>query len=140
MAKYGSDDVAIEIKDGVDGAGDYKAVSGDVLDIPGIDKSADTEESHGFGDSWVEHLATGLQRVADMTIKGFYDDTASTGTHALFNRIGSITTLKLTWGGSYTTEVNVLIKGYKRLPVRGELTKFEAALMATGTVTENVPG
>jgi len=136
MAKYGSDDVKVEIKDGVDGAGSYQAVSTDTLDLPGVDIQAETEESHGFGDSWVEHLATGLKRVADITLKGFYDDTASTGTHALFNRVGSIATFKVTWGNSKTTEFNVLIKSYKRLPVRGELTKFEAVLMATGAVTE----
>ncbi len=139
MAKYGSADVAIEIKDDVDGAGDFQAVSGDVLDIPGIDIQADTEESHGFGDSWAEVLATGLSRVADMTLKGFYDDTAATGTHALFNRVGSIATFKMTWGNSYTTTVDVLIKSYKRLPVRGELTKFEALLVATGAVEEGTP-
>ena len=136
MAKYGSDDVVIQIKDGVEGAGDYQALTGDVLDLPGVDKIAESEESHGYGDSWVEVLATGLNRVADMTLRGFYDDTASTGTHALLNRVGSRTDFKVTWGNSKTTEFMVLIKNYKRIATRGELTKFEATLVAVEAPAE----
>jgi hypothetical protein len=136
MAKYGSDQVKIEIKDGVDGAGSYQDVSVDVLDLPAVDIEALVEEGHGFSEAWVRNLATGLKKVADITIKGFYDDTASTGTHALFNRAGVITDLKVTWSTGVTTEIPVLIKNYRRIATRGELTKFEAALVCAGTVTE----
>lgn len=138
MAKYGSDDVTIEIKDGTDGSGSYQDVSADILDLPGVDKEALTEEGHGFGDDWVEQLATGLKRMADMTIRGFYDD-GTDSTHELFNRVGDITDLRITWGGSYNTEIPVLIKNYRRIATRGELTKFEAVLMATGEPTEGTP-
>ena len=136
MAKYGSNSVAIQIKDGVGGAGDYQTVSTDILDLPGLEIEAGSEESHGFGDSWAEVLATGLKRCADITLKGFYDDTAATGTHALFNRAGSIAPMKITWGGTYSSAFDVLIQKYRRLPARGALTKFEAALQVTGDVTE----
>ena len=136
MAKYGSNSVAIQIKDGVDGAGDYQTVSTDILNLPGLEIEAVSEESHGFGVGWAEHLATGLKQCADITLKGFYDDTASTGTHALFKRAGSIATMKITWGGSYTSEFDVLIQKYRRLPARGALTKFEASLQVTGEVVE----
>lgn len=136
MAKYGSDAVKIEIKDGVDGAGEFKDVSTDVLDLPGVDIEALTEDGHGFSEEWARQVATGMKRVADITIRGFYDDTALTGTHALFSRYGVITELKITWHGAVTTTLVVLIKNYRRLPTRGELTKFEATLVNAGTPTE----
>jgi len=44
--------------------------------------------------------------------------------------------LVVTWGGAKTTTVPVLIQKYSRIPVRGELTKFEAILQPTGAVVE----
>jgi len=136
MAKYGSDVVKVEVKDGVEEAGTYREVQTDLLDFPGLEKIAETEESHGFGNDWAEVVATGFYRVADITLRGYYDDTASTGTHALFNRIGSRTDVKITWDGTKTTETLMLIKNYRRLPTRGELTKFEAVLVAAEEPTE----
>jgi len=130
MAKYGSDVVKVEVKDGVEGAGSYVEVQTDLLDFPGLEKIAESEESHGFGNDWAEVVATGFHRVADITLRGYYDDTASTGTHALFNRIGSRTDVKITWDGTKTTETLMLIKSYNRLPERGMLTKFSVVLMA----------
>lgn len=137
MSRYGSPDLKIEISDGVEGAGELQDVSADILDFNGIDLEAVTEESHGFGDDWVKHAFTGLSKGSDITIKGFYDDTTSTGTDALFNRVGVQTELKVTWGGTKTTTVDVLIKSYKRQPSRGELTKFECVLMITGEPAED---
>lgn len=128
MAKYGSDDVYVAI--------DGNNVSADVLEISGIDKEAIVEESHGFGDAWVENLPTGLSKVNDITIKGFYDDTVTIGTHALFNRQGSTASVYISLGGVKAFSATMLIKNYRRLPSRGELHKFEAVLVASGTPTD----
>lgn len=136
MAKYGSDSLKIEIKDGSGGLGEMQDISADVLEFNGLDISAETEESHGFGKSWAEYLATGLYRGADITLKGFYDDTTSTGTDALLSRKGVTTEMVVTWGGTKTSTFDVLIKNYKRLPARGELTKYECTMAISGEVVE----
>ena len=138
MAKYGSDEVYISIDDGtIASPGTHRDVSADVLEISGIDKEAMVEEGHGFGDAWVENLPTGLNKVSDITIKGFYDDTESTGTVYLFDRIGVTTEVYIGFGGGKSLTAPVLIKNFRRLPSRGELHKFEAVLVAAGEPEED---
>jgi hypothetical protein len=135
MAKYGSNSLKVEFDNA---GGSLVDMSDYCLEINGIDIEAMLEESHGFSDSYVEQLFTGLKKVADVTIKGFYDDTATTGPDVIFNAVGNTTsrTLKLTWGSTKTTSVETVIKNYRRQPTRGQLTKFECVLAATGAVTE----
>lgn len=99
------------------------------------------EESHSFGDSWIESLATGLRRMTPVELSGIYDDTSSTGPDAIFNAVASATststrTLTITWGGSKTTSCETLITSYTRGATRNELTSFSVTLTPTGTVTE----
>lgn len=133
MTKYGSAEVKVEFGP----TGSLQDVSADILNIGGIDLQAETEEGHGFGEGWVKQLATGLKRGADITVQGFYDDTATTGTHAVFNCIGEARQLEVTYGGGKSTRMDVLVQSYRRIPARGELTKFEAVLLLTGAPTED---
>ena len=95
------------------------------------------EEAHTFGDSWVEHLFSGLKRMAEFTFSGFYDDISSTGPDAIFIGIGLVTrTVTITWGGSKTTEVECIIKTYTRTANRNGSTRFSVTLVPTGAVTE----
>lgn len=140
MARYGFKDLVIEF----DSAGlVLQNISQYVLEIGGIKKAAMFEESHAAGDSWVEQLFAGLKKVEPLTIKGFYDDAALPAPDVLFNDIGNeattgggTRTLKLTYGGTKTTSVETFIQDYSRLPVRGELTKFEVTLLPSGAPTE----
>lgn len=139
MAKYGSNSLVVEI-DSTEG-GSLSDISQYVLDINGVEVEAILTESHSFGDSWVEFLATGLRRMNPVTLGGFYDDTASTGPNAIFSSVqdspaDGTRTLKITWGSTKTTSVEVWIQKYTRRPVRGELTRWEAVLQPTGAVTE----
>ena len=140
MAKYGSNSVGISFDNA---AGSPVDMSQHVLTFNGIDIEAMTEESHSFGDSWVENLFTGLRKGADVNLGGFYDDAATTGPHVIFNDVGNTAsvsagprTLTITWGGSKTTSFETWIKNYKRIPSRGELTKYEVTLLLSGAVTE----
>ena len=138
MAKYGSDEVYVSISDGTIAVpGTHRDISADVLEISPLDKEAIAEEGHGFGEAWVRNVATGLKKIADITLKGFYDDTASTGTHALLNREGTTTEVYIGFGGAKSLTIPVLIKNYRRGPSRGELTKFEATLVAAGEPEED---
>lgn len=133
MAKYGSDDVVIE----VDNSGGTLVDLSQYIDtINEINISAMLQESHAFGDSWVEQLYTGVKMTAPITIEGFYDDTSSTGPNAVLNSLGDTRTFKITYGSTKTTSVESVITSYVRRPVRGELTRFTCTLTPTGAVTE----
>lgn len=133
MAKYGSDDVVIE----VDNSGGTLVDLSQYIDtINEINISAMLQESHAFGDSWVENLYTGVKMIAPVTIEGFYDDTTTTGPNAVLNSLGDTRTFKITYGSTKTTSVEAVITSYVRRPVRGELTRFTCTLTPTGAVTE----
>ena len=130
MAKYGSDDLVITVG-GTD-------LSNYVDEIDGVDIEALIQESHAFGDAWVEQLFSGVKRGNPITIAGFYDDTGATGPDAKLGgaAIGTIVAVVITWGGSKTTTFNATITNYRRLPVRNESTRFSATLSPTAVMTE----
>lgn len=133
MAKYGSDDVVIEVDNS---GGSLVDLSQYIDTINEINISAMIQESHAFGDSWVEQLYTGVKMTAPITIEGFYDDTVTTGPNAILNSLGDTRTFKITYGSTKTTSVETVITSYVRRPVRGELTRFTCTLTPTGAVTE----
>lgn len=128
MAKYGSDDLEITV------AG--TSIKNYVDTLNGVDIEAMLQESHAFGDSWVEQLFSGVKRASPLVVAGFYDDTATTGPDALLNAIGTTVAIVITWGGTKTSSFSAIIKMYKRMPNRGESTRYEATLEPTGAVTE----
>ena len=140
MALYGSDDVTIVIDST---AGTTVDVTQSIQEINGLDVEAMLEESHTFGDSWVEQLFTGIRKMGDITVKGNFDDAASTSFDVIFNDPGNTKTsgtttrtLVVKYGGTKTTSVEVWIKNYRRMPSRGAITKAEAVLVPSGAVTE----
>jgi len=138
VAKYSSSSVSVVI-DNSSGSG--VNLTQYIQTIGGFDIEAQTEESHSFGDSWVENLATGIRRGSDLVIGGIYDDTSTTGPDAILNAVASAPststrTVVLTYGGSKTSTFEANILRYNRTPVRNELTKFECTLQVTGAVTE----
>lgn len=140
MAKYGFDKLKIEF----DNSGGVTLIdmSAYILNIDGVSIEAMLEESHAAGDAWVKQLWTGIRRLADIKLDGFYDDAATTGPDAIFNDVGAggttggTRTLKITYGSTKTTQVETIIKSYRRDPNRNQLTKFEVVLTPTGAVTE----
>lgn len=133
MAKYGSDDLKIE----VDNSGASLVDLSNYIDtVNEFNVEALLQESHAFGDAWVEQLYTGVKRANPVTLEGFYDDTASTGPDVVLNAIGDTRTLKFTWGSTKTSSVEAVITSYVRKPARGELHRFACTLTPTGTVTE----
>lgn len=131
MTMYGSGSVVIEL-DGSDGgalADITQYIQGDV--VPEIERLF--EESDTFGDSWEEALLVGFRRMGNITLEGIYNTTIDgylNGTHAVSR------TLKITYGGTKTTTVEVLIISYRRSLSRRRLHRFSATLKPTGAVTE----
>lgn len=133
MATYGSNSVKVEIDVSVGGA--LQDITASVTNLSGIKLNWGTVESTPFGVAFPEHLATAMKTYSDITIDGFYEDTATTGMHALFSA-GGVRSFKLTYGNSKYTSCEVLIVDYERTPGVGKLTGFKVTLKPTGTVTE----
>ena len=138
MAKYGGKDLKIEFDNA---AGSLVDMSQYITELGGIKINAALEDSHAFGDAWGEKLFSFLRSMDDITGRGFYDDTASTGPDVIFNDVGNTgttgtRTLKVTWGGTKTTSVETWIMSYSRIGTRGALTQFEFTLSLTGAPTE----
>jgi hypothetical protein len=135
MAKYGSDDVTVN----VDNSGGTPVALTNYIDtISGIDVEAITQETHAFGDAWVENSYVGVKKGNAITMEGFYDDTASTGPDVVFGAaaLGDTRTVTVLYGASKSTSFECVVQKYVRTPTRGELTRFSVTLLPTGTSTE----
>ncbi len=134
MTKFGSPDIVISIDDSGSMARD---LTQHITEFAGIDIEALIEESHTFGDTFVEQLFSGVKRLADISVRGFYDDVATVGPDAVFRGgEGDTRAVSVTWGGANITAGDAIIKNYRRLGVRGESQKYEAILSPTGIWTE----
>jgi hypothetical protein len=123
MPRYGSKDLIIEL---TDASAVYQDISVHVRTVSGFDVENLTQEVHGFGQTWVTNLWTGMSKVADITLEGFYDDT--TGTPATLYARGALRSLRFTWGGGATTTTDVILAKFSRDPKLGELTHYKLTL------------
>jgi hypothetical protein len=133
VAKYGSPSVVVSFGG--------TAITQHVQEINGVDIESLMEESHSFGDTWFESLATGMKKGSDVVLSGLYDDTATTGPDALFVTTAAGpstagTALVITYGGSKTTTYSVFIVKYSRMLSRGKLHRYSVTLRPTGAITE----
>ncbi len=128
MTKYSSKDLELTV--------DTTTMKAHIIDDVTIGVEAVTEESTPFGASWEEHIATGIKRVDEFTVGGYYDDTATVGPNAKFNTLGTTIAIVITWGGTKTTTVNTIVKKYDRIGSTGAMTRYVATLLPTGTILE----
>lgn len=136
MAKRGFDEVTVSLDNS---GGTPVVITSQVTTINGVTKEAVLEEVTAAGDAWAQHAKTGLARVGEIVLEGFYDDTITTTVHALVGGntdLGALRTLTVGFGGAKTVSVETVIKSYERRPARGELTKYRLALQPTGLPTE----
>ena len=117
----------------------YNDISQYITEWNGWNQIANLQESHAFGDAWKEQLYSGFNMADDINIKGFYDDVAASGPHAIFgtlSMLGNERSVKMSFGTTNAyIKTDVLIRSYNRIPTRGELTKYEVVLAPTGTPT-----
>lgn len=138
MAKYGSSSVTINVDDS---GGVARDLTNYITKMSALELEALLEESTAYGDAWIEFLAAGLRKMNPIQLEGFYDDTATSGPHVVLSDLptgpASITkTITVVWGGAKSTAVEVLIAKYQRQAEPGKITRFQASLQPTGTVTE----
>ena len=114
-----------------------KDISNYVMTINGFDIEAITQQSDAFGDSWVENLYTGIKKVGDIQIGGFYDDVAASGPHAIMGQtsdLGADRPFELSFGASDVANGRYILAKYTRMPKRGSLTEYQAVLRVTGAI------
>lgn len=137
MAKFGSASITVNYDDS---AGTPRTVTDYITEMNGIEIEAVTEPTHAFGDSWDEATGTGMSKVAPIVLKGFYDDTATSGPHVVFRALdtspsASTRTLAVAFGGTNgTATVETRCAKYKVMGKVGSLTQFEATLIPTGSL------
>ena len=134
MATYGYADLKIEFDNAAAGVVDMSAY---ITSVNGDEIEAILEEITAAGDDFARWATTAFKRMAEVTLGGPFDDTASTGPDVIFNAIGNTTTrtLKFTYGGTKTLTVETIIKAYRVNMAPAELSKFEVVLQPTGTFT-----
>ena len=135
--KHGSQDVVVAFDDS---GGNVQTMTPYITEINGLDIEAITEESTAFGDTWMKNLAVGVSKGADVSLGGYYDDTATTGPDAIFNALpaGPATatrTLTITFATDKTFSCEVIIVKYTRTLAFNALTKFTVLLRPSGTIT-----
>ena len=137
MAKFGSSSVTVTFDDS---AAAPQVVTQYITEMNGIEIEAVTDPTHAFGDAWEEHTGTGMSKVAPVQLKGFYDDTATSGPHVVFRAVdtapaAATRTLAVAFGGTNgTATVECRCVKYKITGKVGKLTEFEATLQPTGSL------
>lgn len=135
--KHGSSEITISIDDAPGGS--LQAMTQHILTIGGAKIENVTQPSHAFGDSWEEMLATGFARVPQITVTGYFDDTATTGPHTVFqvktadrSPQASTRTVALGFGNSTSFGGEAIMASYEVLGKNGALTEFAAVIQPVG--------
>lgn len=88
--------------------------------------------STAYGDTFMKQLPTGLKELPDWEMEGWWDTTATTGTHAVFGSVdidpnaATARTLTVVFGDSKTWSTEGFLKEYEVLAQVGNLQKFRA--------------
>ncbi len=133
MAKYGSDQLKIEL---ADAGGTLRDITSTVTAVNGVNIEQITEETTPFGSSAQTHEGVGVDRMDDVELSGPMDDGTNTLRTLTINARGSTRSLKVTYGGTRATTVNAIIANYGHRPQRNLLTGYVCLLRPTGTATE----
>jgi hypothetical protein len=134
MAGYNSTHVKLELDVTVGGA--LQDITAIVTAMGPVKVNGGVVETTPFGTAFPQFTTTGMKAYGDITLEFPYDDTATTGSDAVFKGVGEVRTFAVTYGGTKKTTGEVIILDYERPPVVNSITKSKATLRYTGTVTE----
>jgi hypothetical protein len=136
--KHGSSEFTFSIDDAPGGS--PTTMTNYILTIGGCKIENELQPSHAFGDSWQEMLATGFAKVPAITVTGFFDDTASTGPHTVFqvkaadrSPQAATRTVAIGFGNSTSFGGEAVMASYEVLGKNGNLTEFAAVIQPTGS-------
>lgn len=134
MAKYGSSSAAVVIDDH---GGTARTITGHVRTIGGLKISQITEENSPFGTNYQKNTPVGKQQMGPVTIEGDYDDTATTGPHAVFSTLetlpsDSTRTLDVSPDGTKHLSGEVYCTDYELVLTNGKITGYKATVQQAG--------
>src|SRR4051794_12176064 len=78
--KHGASEITVTLDDA---GGTPRVITNFILNIGALKITSNMQPSHAFGDGWEESLPSGLQKVDDITLSGYHDDSATTGPHTV---------------------------------------------------------
>jgi hypothetical protein len=129
--KHGSSEITVTYDDGPGGSA--RVITAFVLQMGGIKITSQFEPSTPFGATVMAKLPTGMTELADVDLEGFWDDTPTTGPHAVFiapdDGPQDLTrTLAIVFGNAKTWTSEGYLMEYEVLGKAGNLTRFKAKL------------
>jgi len=133
IQSWADGDFSIDATDG----GSPQSMKTHIREIDGFEVVRGNEDYTTLGLAWEASVLTGLRSASEFTIKGLYDDTASTGPNATFNGTHAVTrSCVFTFASGKTASFEAWILGFKRVPKPKGRTDYEARIKPTGTITE----
>ena len=129
--KYGSSSVTISSDDGPGGT--LRTITGAVLEMSGVKITSGMQDNTSYGDTYKKMLPVGVSEIAQMTLRGFWDTTATTGSHVIFGTPdtspqASTRTLTVVFGDGKTWSSEGFLVSYEVLGKVNGLTEFVAVL------------
>jgi hypothetical protein len=136
--KFGGQTLAISFDDGPGGT--LRVITPFVREIGGVKVESITEETHPFGVSYKENTPVGLVEIADITIKGKWDTTLTTGPHVVFKDPDdgpqdATRSFVFAPGDSKTFTAECRLVSYDVIGTVGKISEYEAVIRFTGTPT-----
>lgn len=129
--KHGSTEITISYDDGPGGT--LRVITPYVLSFGGIKLSALQQKSTTFASTVEAMLPTGMSVIAQITIGGLFDDTATVGPHVVFiapdtSPQASTRTLTVVIGNSKTWTSEGYLVSYEVLGKNAGLTEYVAVI------------
>lgn len=129
--KHGSAEITISYDDGPGGT--LRVITPYVTTFGGIKLTSNMQTSTVFGASIETMLPTGMSKLEQITVHGFFDDTATVGPHVVFiapdtSPQASTRSLSVVIGNSKTWSSEGYLVSYTVLGKVGALTEYEAVL------------
>lgn len=129
--KHGSAEITITYDDGPGGT--PRIITPYVLTFGGIKLTAQMQKSTAYGVAIEALLPTGISTIAQITLTGLFDDTATVGPHVVFiapdtSPQAATRTLAVVIGNSRTWTSEGYLVSYEVTGKNGALTEYTAVL------------
>lgn len=129
--RQGSAQVTIAYDDAPGGTA--RTITGAVLEMGGLKIVAGQTDGTGYGDTLKKMYPTGVSEIVKATIRGFFNTTATTGSHAIFKSPdtdpnGATRTLTVGLGDSVSWVTEGYLESYEVTPKSATLSEFVAVI------------
>jgi len=130
--KHGSSEITITYDDAPGGT--PRAITSFVLTMGGVKLTSNMQANTPYGATVEGQLPTGVSKIDPITVRGYWDDTPTTGPHTVLGTPdtspqAATRTLAIVFGNSKTWTSEGYLQSYEVLGRSGQLTEFEAVLI-----------